>query len=54
MELFKGRPEDLAGREEREIRVYDLLDQLGIAYIRTDHEHAVHHKASPVKLIGEA
>lgn len=40
MELFKGRPEDLAGREEREIRVYDLLDQLGIGYIRTDHEHA--------------
>ena len=30
MELFKGRPEDFAGREEREIRVYDLLDQLGI------------------------
>ena len=40
MELFKGRPEDLSGREEREIRVYDLLDQLGIEYIRTDHEHA--------------
>ena len=40
MELVKGRPEDLSGREEREIRVYDLLDQLGIGYIRTDHEHA--------------
>lgn len=40
MELFKGRPENLAGREEREIRIYDLLDQLGIEYIRTDHEHA--------------
>ena len=40
MELFKGRPEDLSGREDREIRVYDLLDQLGMEYIRTDHEHA--------------
>lgn len=40
MELFKGRPEDLSGRENREIRVYDLLDQLGMEYIRTDHEHA--------------
>ena len=38
MELFKGRPADLTGREDREIRVYDLLDQLGIEYIRTDHE----------------
>ena len=40
MELFKGRPTDLTGREDREIRVYDLLDQLGIEYVRTDHEHA--------------
>ena len=40
MELFNGRPADLTGREDREIRVYDLLDQLGIEYIRTDHEHA--------------
>lgn len=38
MELYKGRPEDVSGREEREIRVYDLLDRLGIEYIRTDHE----------------
>lgn len=40
MELYKGRPEDLSGREEREVRVYDLLDSLGIEYFRTDHEHA--------------
>ena len=38
MELYKGRPVDEVGREEREIRVYDLLDKLGIEYIRTDHE----------------
>ena len=40
MELFKGRPVDTEGREDREIRVYDLLDQLGIEYVRTDHGHA--------------
>lgn len=38
MELYKGRPSDEAGREDREIRVYDLLDKLGIEYIRTDHK----------------
>ena len=38
MELFKGRPVDMTGREDREVRVYDFLDQLGIEYIRTDHE----------------
>ena len=40
MEVFQGRPEDTAGRKEREIRVYDFLDRLGITYERTDHEHA--------------
>ena len=40
MELYKGRPEDVTGRQEREIRVYDFLDKLGIEYERTDHEHA--------------
>ena len=40
MELYKGRPERVEGREEREIRVYDFLDQLGIEYLRTDHEYA--------------
>ena len=40
--LYNGRqePEKLAGRQEKEIRVYDLLDSLGISYQRTDHEHA--------------
>lgn len=40
MELYNGRPNDLTGREDREIRVYDLLDSLGIEYQRTDHGHA--------------
>ena len=39
MELFKGRPENTEGRLPREVRTYDLLDSLGIEYIRTDHEH---------------
>ena len=37
LKLYHGRPEDTTGRQEREIRVYDLLDRLGISYERTDH-----------------
>ena len=40
MELQKGRPQDTTGRLERETVVYDLLDKLGISYMRTDHEEA--------------
>ena len=40
MELYNGRPSDTTGREEKEIRVYDLLDSLGIKYQRTDHAPA--------------
>ena len=40
MELCKGRPADTAGREARELRVYDFLDGLGIEYYRTDHPDA--------------
>ena len=40
MELLKGRPENCAGRLPRETAVYDLLDSLGIEYLRTDHEEA--------------
>ena len=38
MELQKGRPADTAGRLEKEIRTYDLLDRLGVEYERIDHE----------------
>ena len=41
MILEKGRPADEAGREEKEIRVYDLLDSLNIEYERVDHEAAM-------------
>ena len=40
MQLYNGRPEKTDGREEKEIRVYDLLDRLGISYLRTDHDAA--------------
>ena len=40
MELIKGRPADETGRLEKEIRVYDLLDKLGMEYYRTDHDPA--------------
>lgn len=41
MELMRGRPVDEAGRLEKEIRVYDFLDSLGIEYGRVDHEAAM-------------
>lgn len=41
MELQKGRPADTAGRLEKEIRTYDLLDRLGEEYERIDHEPAM-------------
>ncbi len=41
MELLQGRPADCSGRLEKEIRVYDLLDRLGVSYQRIDHEPAM-------------
>lgn len=40
MELVKGRPENVDGRLDKEVRVYDLLDSLKIEYERVDHEEA--------------
>ena len=40
LQLVKGRPENPEGRLDKEIRTYDLLDQLGISYERVDHEAA--------------
>ena len=40
MELMQGRPADTSGRLEKEKRVYDLLDDLGVSYQRIDHEAA--------------
>lgn len=47
MELLNGRPADSTGRLEKEIRVYDLLDSLGISYQRVDHEPAMTIEACP-------
>lgn len=41
MKLVKGRPEDYEKRLPKEQRVYDLLDRLGVAYQRIDHEPAM-------------
>lgn len=40
MKLEFGRPEDVSGREMREIRCYDLLDSLGMEFYRVDHPAA--------------
>lgn len=39
--IYKGRPTDTSGRQQREIRVYDLLDDLKIDYNRLDHDAAM-------------
>nr|WP_300678175.1 prolyl-tRNA synthetase associated domain-containing protein [uncultured Acetatifactor sp.] len=39
--LEKGRPDKEAGRLEKEIRVYDLLDRIGLEYQRVDHAPAM-------------
>ena len=40
MHLEQGRPHDQSLREAREVRTYDFLDSLGIAYERIDHAPA--------------
>ena len=41
MELVNGRPTDTQGGLDKEIRVYDFLDSLGVVYQRIDHEAAM-------------
>lgn len=38
LKLYEGRPQTNEGRQDKEIRVYDLLDELEISFQRTDHE----------------
>ncbi len=40
LELKNGRPEDMSGRLDKEIRCYDFLDKLNVEYQRVDHEAA--------------
>ena len=55
LRLEHGRPLDPAGREDREIRVYDLLDKLGIDYWRVDHPeaHTMEDCAEADRMLGE-
>ena len=39
--IYKGKPTDTTGRQERELRVYELLDSIGVEYDRLDHEAAM-------------
>jgi len=41
MQLLHGRPDNCHERLPKEVRVYDLLDKLGISYQRVDHEAAM-------------
>lgn len=41
MKSCMGRPLDMEQRKDREIRVYDFLDELKIEYERVDHEAAM-------------
>lgn len=36
--LYRGRPENGEGRLPKELRTYDLLDELGVTYWRVDHD----------------
>ena len=38
MQIYEGRPAAAGNRMEKEMRVYELLDELGISYVRADHE----------------
>lgn len=41
MTLHQGRPKDCTNRLDKEIRVYDFLDQLQVTYHRVDHAPAM-------------
>ena len=41
MKLENGRPADCSDRLPKEVRVYDLLDKLGVVFQRIDHEAAM-------------
>ena len=41
MELVNGRPKIEDGRFDKEIRVYDFLDKIGVDYQRVDHDAAM-------------
>ena len=38
--VFSGRPASADGRMEKEMKCYDVLDALGISYLRAEHDFA--------------
>lgn len=40
MELHKGTPENLEGRQEKEVKSYQFLDEIGVEFWQIDHEEA--------------
>lgn len=54
MELYNGRPADTSGRSEKEVRVYDFLDELSIDYCRLDHAPAFGSEAELCREIEES
>ena len=52
LKLEQGRPADTSGRQEKEIRVYDFLDKLGVIYDRVDHEADVYKRQVPTRTKG--
>lgn len=38
MQIYQGSPKEKSGRNENEILIYNLLDDLGINFTRVDHE----------------
>ncbi len=51
--LEKGRPASTEGRLAKETKVYDLLDELGMEYWRTDHPDAEAYTMEACKEIDE-
>ena len=41
--FMRGRPADTSGREDKEIRTYDLLDSLQVPFVRVDHDAPSNH-----------
>ncbi len=41
MERYHGRPAEKTGRLEKELRCYDALDALGIAYDRVENRRTL-------------
>lgn len=41
MQIFQGAPISAEGRDEQEMRIYELLEELGISFQRVDHEPVI-------------